>query len=104
MARRILVVEDDEKSRRLLKDVLEYHGFDVCAYANGEDGLCCRPRQANVCAATGLSVSAVLDAGGVALARTRGGERSEPAAQLRVARAGRRRAASRRRGCLRGMC
>ena len=39
MARRILVVEDDEKSRRLLKDVLEYHGFDVCAHANGEDGL-----------------------------------------------------------------
>lgn len=39
MAKRILVVEDDEKSRRLLKDVLEYHGFDVCAYANGEDGL-----------------------------------------------------------------
>ena len=39
MARRILVVEDDEKSRRLLKDVLEYHGFDVCAHDNGEDGL-----------------------------------------------------------------
>ena len=39
MAKRILVVEDDEKSRRLLKDVLEYHGFDVCAHANGEDGL-----------------------------------------------------------------
>jgi len=39
MARRVLVVEDDEKSRRLLKDVLEYHGFDVCAYDNGEDGL-----------------------------------------------------------------
>ena len=39
MAKRILVVEDDEKSRRLLKDVLEYHGFEVCAHANGEDGL-----------------------------------------------------------------
>ena len=39
MAKRILVVEDDEKSRRLLTDVLEYHGFDVCAYPNGEDGL-----------------------------------------------------------------
>ena len=61
--------------------------FFLALWANGEDGLCCRPRQANVCAATGLSVSAVLDAGGVALARTRGGERSEPAAQLRVARA-----------------
>ena len=47
MARRILVVEDDEKSRRLLTDVLQYHGFDVCAHASGEDGLvdahACRP-------------------------------------------------------------
>ena len=39
MAKRILVVEDDEKSRRLLTDVLQYHGFDVCAHANGEEGL-----------------------------------------------------------------
>jgi DNA-binding response OmpR family regulator len=39
MARRILVVEDDEKSRRLLTDVLRYHGFDVCAVNSGEDGL-----------------------------------------------------------------
>jgi two-component system cell cycle response regulator DivK len=39
MARRILVVEDDEKSRRLLRDVLEFHGFDVCAVPSGEEGL-----------------------------------------------------------------
>lgn len=39
MARRILVVEDDEKSRRLLTDVLQYHGFDVSAVPSGEDGL-----------------------------------------------------------------
>jgi len=38
MAKRILVVEDDEKSRRLLSDVLQYHGFDVCAVASGEAG------------------------------------------------------------------
>ena len=47
MAKRILVVEDDEKSRRLLTDVLAYHGFDVYAHASGEDGLVeartCRP-------------------------------------------------------------
>lgn len=36
MARRILVVEDDEKSRRLLVDVLGYHGFGVAAFARGE--------------------------------------------------------------------
>ena len=39
MAKRILVVEDDEKSRRLLNDVLQYHGFDVCAVPSGEAGL-----------------------------------------------------------------
>ena len=47
MPRRILVVEDDEKSRRLLRDVLEFHGFDVCAVPSGEEGLAdaklCRP-------------------------------------------------------------
>ena len=36
MAKRILVVEDDEKSRRLLTDVLEYHGFDVLAVLRAE--------------------------------------------------------------------
>jgi DNA-binding response OmpR family regulator len=39
MAKRILVVEDDEKSRRLLTDVLRYHGFEVAAVGNGEDAL-----------------------------------------------------------------
>ena len=39
MAKRILVVEDDEKSRRLLTDVLGYHGYDVCAVESGEQGL-----------------------------------------------------------------
>ena len=39
MARRILIVEDDEKSRRLLTDVLGYHGYDVAAFESGEEGL-----------------------------------------------------------------
>jgi DNA-binding response OmpR family regulator len=39
MPKRILVVEDDEKSRRLLTDVLTFHGFDVRAVPSGEDGL-----------------------------------------------------------------
>lgn len=39
MAKRILVIEDDEKSRRLLTDVLQYHGFVVKAVDSGEDGL-----------------------------------------------------------------
>jgi CheY-like chemotaxis protein len=37
--RRILVVEDDEKSRRLLSDVLGYHGYEVSAFESGEQGL-----------------------------------------------------------------
>lgn len=39
MARRILVVEDDEKSRRLLADVLGWHGYEVAAVETGEQGL-----------------------------------------------------------------
>jgi len=36
MASRILVVEDDEKSRRLLVDVLGWHGYEVDAADSGE--------------------------------------------------------------------
>jgi DNA-binding response OmpR family regulator len=39
MPKRILIVEDDEKSRRLLTDVLGFHGFEVCAVPSGEEGL-----------------------------------------------------------------
>jgi CheY-like chemotaxis protein len=39
MSRRILVIEDDEKSRRLLTDVLGHHGYDVAAFDCGERGL-----------------------------------------------------------------
>lgn len=36
---RILVVEDDEKSRRLLTDVLAFHGYEVDAAGTGEEGV-----------------------------------------------------------------
>lgn len=39
MVERILVVEDDEKSRRLLSDVLGFHGFQVLALDSGERAL-----------------------------------------------------------------
>lgn len=39
MARRILVVEDDEKSRRLMADVLGFHGYEVLVAESGERGL-----------------------------------------------------------------
>lgn len=35
----ILVVEDDAKSRRLVRDVLEYRGFQVAEAAAGDDGV-----------------------------------------------------------------
>jgi two-component system cell cycle response regulator DivK len=35
----ILVIEDDEKSRRLLCDVLSHQGYAVMEAATGEDGL-----------------------------------------------------------------
>jgi CheY-like chemotaxis protein len=39
MPSRILIVEDDEKSRRLLCDILAFHGYEVAAASNGEEGL-----------------------------------------------------------------
>ena len=39
MPRRVLVVEDDERSRRLLVDVLGHHGFEVAAAESGEAAL-----------------------------------------------------------------
>ncbi|MBL8523887.1 MAG: response regulator [Betaproteobacteria bacterium] len=35
----ILIVEDDEKSRRLMRDVLEHQGYDVMETNQGEIGL-----------------------------------------------------------------
>jgi two-component system cell cycle response regulator DivK len=35
----IVIVEDDERSRRLMKDVLEHHGYVVLDTDNGESGL-----------------------------------------------------------------
>ncbi len=37
--RRILVVEDNLKNRKLFKDVLEYAGFEVTVAESGEQGL-----------------------------------------------------------------
>lgn len=38
MAATILVVEDNDKNRRLIKDVLEYHGYRIIEEANGAEG------------------------------------------------------------------
>ena len=35
----ILIVEDDEKSRRLMRDVLEHQGYDVMETDQGEIGI-----------------------------------------------------------------
>ncbi|MBI5075917.1 MAG: response regulator [Nitrospirae bacterium] len=39
MPARVLVVEDNEKNRRLLRDVLQFHGFEVIEAVNGEEGI-----------------------------------------------------------------
>ena len=39
MAVKILVVEDNEKNRTLIKDVLEYHGYEVRTAADGASGV-----------------------------------------------------------------
>lgn len=39
MAKKILVVDDLEQNRMLLKDVLEYFGYDVVEAGNGEEGV-----------------------------------------------------------------
>jgi len=35
----VLIIEDDEKSRRLLSDVLSYHGYEILQTDRGEDGM-----------------------------------------------------------------
>jgi CheY-like chemotaxis protein len=39
MAKRILVVDDAEQNRMLLRDVLEYFGYEVAVAGNGEEGV-----------------------------------------------------------------
>jgi two-component system cell cycle response regulator DivK len=39
MAKTILIVEDNDQNRLLIKDVLTYHGFAVLEAANGEEGV-----------------------------------------------------------------
>jgi len=39
MNKRILVVEDNEKNRVLIRDVLKYHGYEVTEAANGREGI-----------------------------------------------------------------
>ena len=39
MPKRILIAEDDEMNRRLIKDVLMYYGYEVMEAANGEEAV-----------------------------------------------------------------
>lgn len=39
MAKKILIVEDNEVNRLLFKDILVYHGYEIIEAANGADGL-----------------------------------------------------------------
>jgi CheY-like chemotaxis protein len=39
MGKKILVVEDNDKNRRLITDILNYYGYVVMEAANGEEGI-----------------------------------------------------------------
>lgn len=39
MAHSILVVEDNENNRRLIRDILTLHGYEVYEAANGQEGV-----------------------------------------------------------------
>lgn len=39
MAKKILVVEDNDQNRILIRDVLEYHGYAVIEAVDGSDGI-----------------------------------------------------------------
>jgi two-component system cell cycle response regulator DivK len=39
MGKKILVVEDNERNRSLIADVLTYHGYEVISAVNGEEGV-----------------------------------------------------------------
>lgn len=39
MSKRILIIEDSEVNRRLMRDVLLYHGFEVIEASNGKEGI-----------------------------------------------------------------
>jgi two-component system cell cycle response regulator DivK len=39
MAKKILIVEDNEKNMKLLKDILEYYGYTTFVSDNAEDGI-----------------------------------------------------------------
>ena len=39
MGKKILIVEDNDKNRRLIADILNYYGYDVREAANGEEGV-----------------------------------------------------------------
>jgi len=36
---KILIVEDNEKNRTLVKDVLEYHGYEIIEARDGKEGI-----------------------------------------------------------------
>ena len=39
MTEKILIVEDNDNNRRLLRDVLEFHGYKIIEAQNGEVGV-----------------------------------------------------------------
>ena len=78
MRRRVLVVEDDEKSRRLLCDVLGFHGFDVVSAESGESALVLARELPPDAALVDIFLPGMNGYDVLAGLRARGGERRMP--------------------------
>lgn len=39
MAKKILIVEDNEMNMRLIREILRYHGYEIIEARNGEEGI-----------------------------------------------------------------
>ena len=49
MSKKILIVEDNPMNRRLIGDILKYHGYEIVEAENGEDGIrAAREQQPNL--------------------------------------------------------
>ncbi|MDO8281200.1 MAG: response regulator [Thermodesulfovibrionia bacterium] len=39
MSKKILIVEDNEQNRRLMRDILKYYGYEIIEAENGDEGI-----------------------------------------------------------------
>ena len=71
---RVLIIEDDEKSRRLLSDVLSFHGYEILQTDRGEDGMAMLEGEASDVALVLMDIQLPGISGFEALAQIRASE------------------------------